>query len=291
MSIRDRIVARVTSFTTLPAVAHKLMSLLDDPEADPAEMAKIIQLDPALTANVLKAANSAFLGFTRPVTTVTEADFRIGTKWMFQIALSSLVFSSLKTPARGYDLSAEDLWRHSIAVALMAENLCRLLNIKDSGAIFTSGLIHDIGKIAMQGFVDDYFEELQHLAEGDDIAFEEAESKLLGTDHAEVGALIAEKWRFPQSIVDDIRWHHNPEGAPEPQEGIDIVHISDAMCLMEGFGLGRDGLQYRMCYKSILRLKLTSQVMEAACSQLLLSIKNAENMFSGATASPAVARR
>jgi putative nucleotidyltransferase with HDIG domain len=213
-------------------MAQRLLALANDPEADLSEIGKIIQHDPALTANVLKAANSAFLGFGKPVDSITEASFRIGTKWIFQIAVSSLVYANVKVPASGYDLSAEDLWRHSIAVSLMAENLCGLLKINNAGAIFTGALVHDIGKIALGEFVSDEYEKIQELVESNKLSFEEAELEILGVDHAEVGAMVAENWRFPEPIVNIIRWHHHPESAEEITQGIDIVHIADALCLI-----------------------------------------------------------
>ena len=132
MNIRESVVSKVTSFPTLPYMAQRLLSLTNDPEADLSEIGKIVQYDPALTANVLKAANSAFLGFSKPVESLTEASFRIGTNWVFQIAVSSLIYSNLRVPAEGYELSGEDLWRHSLAVALMAENLCSLLKAENT---------------------------------------------------------------------------------------------------------------------------------------------------------------
>lgn len=290
MNVRDKVILKISSFPTIPAMAQKLLAVINDPNSDASEVGRVIQYDPALTANVLKAANSAFLGFGRPVSSIAEAGFRIGTKWLTQIALSSLIYANIKAPARGYELSSEDLWRHSIAVAIMSENLCKLLNIKDAGIIFTGGLVHDIGKIVMEESVSDCFEEIQQMVDKENISFEEAEERVLGVDHAEAGALIAENWRFPPAIVEVIKWHHNPEGAKETSPAIDIVHVADAICLMEGFGLGRDGLQYRCSEESLTRLKLSSKIIETAVSQLVVSLENMENMFSDIPAPSAVGR-
>ncbi len=279
MSIKEEIVSKVSSFPTLPYMAQRLLVLANDPEADFSEIGKVIQYDPALTANVLKAANSAFLGFGKPVDSLTEASFRIGTKWIFQIAVSSLIYSNIRVPAEGYELSAEDLWKHSIAVALMTENLCAQIKLNNAGAIFTGALVHDIGKIAISEFVSDGYEKIQEMVDNENCSFEEAEEKILGVEHAEVGAMIAENWRFPEPIIDIIRWHHHPEGAEETSPGIDIVHIADALCLMQGLGVGRDGLQYRYNNDSIIRLKLSNNIIELATSQLVASLSSFEDMF------------
>jgi len=284
MMVRDNVISRISSLKTLPSVANKLVGLINNPDSDPAEILKAIQLDPALTANVIKAANSAFLGFSSPVNSIAEAGFRIGTKWIYQIALSSLVYSNLKTPASGYDMSANDLWRHSISVAVMAENMCELLGIEDSGAIYTGALLHDIGKIVIHDSVSEYITEIEELIDKSNISFEEAEESIMGMDHCQAGSLLAEEWHFPQSIVEIIRWHHQPDNAEKIENGIDLVHAADVICMLEGFGLGRDGLKYKASEGALARLELTSNMVEKATSQTLESIDSLEYMFADSTA-------
>ncbi|MEP0828348.1 MAG: HDOD domain-containing protein [bacterium] len=279
MNKKELIVSRISSFPTLPVMTHKLLKALNEPENAAAEIARIIQIDPALTANVLKAANSSYLGFRRPANSLSEATFRLGTKWIFQIAVSSLIYSNLNRPAAGYDMSGEELWRHSLATALMAESLSTLLKIRDSGLIYTAALLHDIGKIVMGEFVADCFKDIQRIISEKNISFELAEEEILGVSHTEIGAILAESWHFPSVIADCIRWHHNPDLYSQDEPAIDVVHIADATCLMEGIGLGRDDLQYRLSDLAVNRLNLSSNLLELAISQTLLNLEDIENMF------------
>jgi putative nucleotidyltransferase with HDIG domain len=279
MNIKEQIVSKITSFPTLPVMANRLLHALNDPELASADIAKVIQYDPALTANVLKAANSAFLGFRNPVNSISEAAFRLGTKWIFQIAISSLIYSNLKKPIPGYDLDEEKLWKHSLAVALMSEALCALLRVRDSGSIYTGALLHDIGKAVIGEFVSAHFDEVQSLIDSRKITFEKAEEEVMGIDHAELGALIAENWRFPALIIDCIRWHHSPDSAPNITPAIDIVHIADSISLMEGFGYGRDELQYQFSDKSAARMNVNSNIIELAVSQTVMTLEDIENIF------------
>ncbi|SYZ74385.1 putative HDIG domain protein [Candidatus Zixiibacteriota bacterium] len=290
MKTKEKIISGISSFPTLPVMVNRLLAVLGDPESAAKEISRIIQIDPALTANVLKAANSSFLGFNRPVTSLAEATFRLGTKWIYQIALSSLIYSNLKKPAPGYDLSSEGLWRHSTAVAIMSESLCTLSGIRDAGTIYTAGLLHDIGKIAMSEFVAGKFDEIQELVNQRKLTFEEAELEILGIDHSEVGAIISEHWHFPELIVNSIRWHHNPDSAPQIDPSLDIVHVADSVCLMEGFGLGRDDLQYRLNENSINRLSLSVTTIELAISQTILMMEQMENLFKEIPSTEAVRR-
>ncbi len=279
MNMKDQIVARISSFPTLPVMANRLLHVVNDPESGMSDTAKIIQYDPALTANVLKAANSAFLGFRNPVNSISEAAFRLGTKWIFQIALSSLIYSNLKNPVAGYELGDEKLWRHSLSVALMSEALCSLLRVRDAGTIYTGALLHDIGKIVLGEFMSPHFDEVQAKVDQKGISFEKAEEEVMGIDHAEIGALIAETWRFPATIIDCIKWHHNPDGAPHTAPAIDIVHIADSISLMEGFGFGRDELQYHFSSNSADRMNINSNIIELATSQTIMTLEDVENIF------------
>jgi len=279
MNVKEQVVAKMTSFPTLPVMVHKLLAVAGDVDAGINEVAEVVAYDAALTANILKAANSAFLGYHKRVDSLTEAAIRLGTKWIIQMAVSSLIYSNIKRPAPGYDLSAEDLWRHSAAVAIMSDNLCKLLEVKETGMIYTAALLHDMGKFALGEFVSESFDDIQAKVDEDNISFEEAEEKILGIDHAEVGALIGENWNFPSHIIAAIRWHHNPSGMHKAHPAVDIVHLADAVCLMEGLGIGRDGLQYHPDERAIARLNLSSAILEKATSQVIDSLEEIENIF------------
>ncbi len=279
MTIKEDVVARISSLPTVPVMANRLVHVLNDPDVAGPEINRIIQYDPALTANVLKAANSSYLGFAKPVTSLAEATFRLGTKWIFQIAISSLIYSNLKQPATGYGMSAEEVWRHSMAVGIMSEALRDLLHIRDIGMIYTAALLHDIGKIALGQFVSNAFDSLQRKMDETQASFEEAELAVLGVNHAEIGALIAESWHFPASIADCIRWHHHPDKAPTAAPAIDLVHVADAICLLEGLGIGRDDLHYRLYEPSIERLNLSPSAIELAVSQTVIALDEINAMF------------
>jgi putative nucleotidyltransferase with HDIG domain len=287
---KSQITAKLSSFHTLPVIAHRLLSVVSKPDSDASDVARVIGLDVALTANVLKAANSAYFGFNKPVATLTEATFRLGTGWVSQIAISSIVYSNVKKPAPGYGQTAEDLWRHSAAVAVTSDNLCRLLKIKGVGAIFTAALIHDIGKLALEEYVSENLVEIQQRVFDQQISFEQAERELLGFDHAEAGAIVAEHWNFPPDMVQAVRWHHEPNSATSGQQAVDIVHVADVLCMMQGIGLGHDGLSYRPCPEALERTKITGSILESATSQLLDSLEEIESILNEAPAAAGVGR-
>jgi len=117
-------------------------------------------------------------------------------------------------------------------------------------------------------FVKDDIEKIEEYT-SDDMAFQNAERKVLGTDHAEVGAFILNNWSFPKEIVDAVRWHHDPEAADTANPLIDIVHISDVLCLMIGIGVGREGLHYEPSPVVVKKLGVTNKHLEKVASQTL----------------------
>jgi len=284
MLVKEQIVAKTTSLPSLPTITHELLQAVGNENADLSEIAEVVAHDPALTANVLKVANSAYLGSRKEVSSLAEAIIKLGTKWVVQTAISSVVYSNIKKPALGYDLSAADLWTHSVSVAMMSTTLSELLNVRNAGAIYTTALLHDMGKIALGEFVSESLLDIQSLVEESGVPFEEAEENVLGINHAEAGALVAEAWNFPQHMVQTIRWHHHPSQAEDADSSVDIVHVSDALCIMQGFGIGRDGLQYRPDDKAISRLKLTNIMVQQAVCKLISSSEELENMFGQSTA-------
>ena len=290
MTDKQQIIAKLSSFKTLPVVAQRLLAVVSKPDADSSDVARVIGLDMALTANLLKAVNSAYFGFTKPVSSLTEATFKLGMNWVSQLAISSLVYANVKRPATGYGQSAEDLWRHSAAVAVTSENLCRLLTIKGGGAIFTAALVHDIGKLALEEYVSEHLDDIQERVANEHIPFEHAERDVLGFDHAEVGAMIAEHWHFPSDLVQAVRWHHDPNSAASGQQAVDIVHVADALCMMQGIGLGHDGLLYRPCQESLQRLHITNAIIEKATSEMLDSLDQIESILNETPVGVAVGR-
>ncbi len=276
---RTHITEKVSAFPTLPAIAQQLIAVMNRHDSNASEISKVIGLDYALTANVLRAANSAFFGFNKPVSSLTEASFRLGTGFISQIAISSIVYSNVNRPATGYGQTAEDIWRHSAAVAVTSDNLCRLLQIRNAGAVFTAALVHDIGKAVLESWVAKFSSEICSSVQVDKISFEQAERAVLGLDHAEVGAMVAEHWHFPEELIAAIRWHHDPNSAPTGQPIVDIVHVADTICIMQGIGLGDDGLWYRPCQQSIERLNVNSSHIDTVTSQLMDSLASIEELM------------
>ena len=160
-------------------------------------------------------------------------------KRVVQLSLMSVTSETLSKPINGYGLSAWQLWDHCVAVAVGTEHLLAGMEVTPPPFAFTSGLLHDIGKIVLGTFVNVNSEDILLRAFEERISFDHAERKVLGIDHAEVGAALVEEWGFSDEIIDVVRWHHEPENASGDLLTVDVVHIADVLSIEGGLALGK----------------------------------------------------
>lgn len=283
MTERKAILAQVNSVPSLPSVVLELRKYLNDPDVSFDQLAQVIEYDPGLTANVLQLANSAYFGWTRTIKTVKEAITRLGTNRIFQMVLCMSVAPLVRKPIKGYDMDGEGLWQHSIATAICAEQLVKELGLPEHDEAFTAGLLHDMGKVVLGTFVEVDDEPIKEIVVSDDLSFNEAEQMVLGIDHAEVAAELLKAWNLPEGVVECARWHHQPQHASfEHQQLVDIVHVADFLCLNFGFGVGEDGLQYKLNEAANDRLGLSVAQAELIGSQVMIGFSELGNMFNPA---------
>ena len=274
--MRRAILEQVASLPPMPASVARLTQRLGDPEISLAELSAEIQYDPGLTATVLRLANSVVFGLPRAVHSLQEAVVRWGTRRVFQLAVAAQLQGVLGTAVKGYGLPQGERWRHAVAVALVSERLALQEGGVAADVAFTAGLLHDAGKLVLGAFVA---EEAAALGEAQARGFDVAEQEVLGMDHAEVGAQIMAHWNLPAELVAAARYHHRPEAAEGLQRLVDVVHVADTVCLMEGIGAGRDGLHYVPSREAVVRLGLTVRKVEALVSEVLGGLTAIEELL------------
>jgi putative nucleotidyltransferase with HDIG domain len=263
-----KIVPAIKSFPGMPGTAVRLLALIDNPAMRVSQIEKILRQDPGLTANVLRLANSAYFGIPSKVGSIRQAVILLGLKRLIQMVIAACVSAIMDKPVPGYDLPAGELWRHSIAVSVAAEGLVKELKINAAEEIFTAALLHDVGKLVLGEFVKDDFKQIE-TAVSQGISFEMAETIVLGTNHADVGAHILTRWSLPPEIVSAVRWHHAPDRADQTNIMLDIVHAANFISMMIGIGTGRDGLQHQPSVEVTERLGLESYHLEKVASQTM----------------------
>lgn len=266
--LSDNIMRKVKLFPSMSGTAAKVLKLLDDPNTSTSEIGGVLRYDPGLTANILKLTNSAYFGFASRIGSVKQAVVLLGSKRVVYLIMASCVNAIMDEQVDGYDLPPGELWRHSIAVSVAAEGLVKELNIPPREEIFTAALLHDVGKLILGDFVKEDLKKIESIS-SEGTPFQVAEQKVLGKDHAEIGAEILKRWSFPPEVVNAVRWHHTPDSADEVSTLVDIVHAANVLCLIIGIGVGREGLNYEPSPLASRRLGLKAASLEVVASQTL----------------------
>jgi len=238
--IPDKILVEVAAFPSMPRAGFKLRALLNKVDVELTEIEEILRHDPGLATNVLRLANSAFFGLSQKVGSLKQAVMLLGVKRFAQIAVSASMSKTMENAVEGYDLSPGELWHHSIAVSNTAEALAKNREIDRTDDVFTPALVHDMGKLVLDKFVKEDLQKIESIT-SKAVPLEVAEQMVLGTDHAEIGALILARWSFPMDIVNAVRWHHNPENIKDSKIQSDIVYLSNQICQSNAGGNSDSG--------------------------------------------------
>lgn len=280
MNIADKIASRVGDIPMLSPVITKLLETINNPDYNVKEIVKIIEYDAALTARILRIANSAYFFRGHRIESLPRAVLQLGDKIVVGIAVSIDTSKILNKKLDGYESSSGELWAHSLRTAFAAREIARTSNPGSTADLaFTAGLLHDIGKVVISEFLMGKAEETvawfdQKIVD-DYLA---AERKILGTDHSEVGYKVAKKWGFSEPLCQAILHHHNPSDAEESWKYLTyLVHLGDIVSMIGGDGTGADAFAYTIDkdYKKYIKLDKDA---------LALIILNVQEDFSEAKA-------
>lgn len=203
----------------LPDSATQVLALCFDDDARIERIAEIVQLDPALAANVLHAANSAAYAPRSPIVTLAQAVTRLGLSTLCDVALSVALRGRVFAGA-GHAELLQPLWKHSAVSALWAREIARHRRRNVEGA-FLVGLLHDVGKPVV-------LEAASQLARERDAAFGNEEAVAWMDElHASVGERLLTAWELPEWLVASTRYHHEPEAAEEHREEAATACLAD----------------------------------------------------------------
>ncbi|HEY2385332.1 MAG TPA: HDOD domain-containing protein [Candidatus Binatia bacterium] len=226
-------VARLRAVPTLPRLFERVAAALEDPAVDFDHIAELIEVDQALTSQILRIANSAFYGSGASISRVREALLTLGSTVTRSIVLSASVFDPRAVRLRGF-------FEHSVGCAAAASALSRVTKRGNPEELAAAGLLHDLGKVVLYKEMPDVFEHIVTRATAEDRSFRSVEHELLGTDHAEIAGWIMERWRFPPTLAEPITFHHNPARARTAHDETAIVHIANVLVRALGYGNGGD---------------------------------------------------
>jgi putative nucleotidyltransferase with HDIG domain len=230
--LADTIVSSVNSLPQFPENILLVQKLINDPKSDMTTIARQISMDPALTADLLKIVNSAQYMLAKKVDSISEAVKMVGIR-----GIKNLLYSYGTQKVLGDETAdKKQLWEHSYKTAFYAYNLIKNFkkdqNLLDD--VYVGGILHDMGKIIFSNVHPELLDKIKEFCAEKNMPASTFEDLSAGMNHAEIGALIAEKWNFPESLVMAIRYHHDPSSAPvENKDLVETVYLANMFCEYE----------------------------------------------------------
>ncbi len=223
----------------IPAVIIELLKALDDENANMNTIGRIIAKDPPMSMNVLKVANSAFYRLANTVSTVDHAVKMLGVKEISMICVSCGAYQALRPPRDAGTFDLKEFWKHSVATGVIARALCQELSIGDRQTIYFGGLLHDVGKVVLDRFAHEVYKIVIQITHEECVPMIEAEKKIIGESHDMIGGLIMEKWKFPFTLADIARFHHNVSASSdEARPSVAVCALADELARIQFFGFG-----------------------------------------------------
>jgi putative nucleotidyltransferase with HDIG domain len=240
--LASTIVANVNSLPQFPDNIITVQRLINDPKSEMTVIARRISMDPALTADLLKIVNSAQYMVAKKVDSIAEAVKMVGMR-----GLKNLLYSYGTQKLLGDDTAdKKQLWEHSYKTAFYTYNLVKNFH-KDRNLLddaYVAGILHDMGKIIFSNVHPDLLAKIRDICGEKNLPISTVEDLSAGMNHAEIGAMIAEKWNFPEGLVYAIRFHHDPLAVPaEYKDLVEAVYLANMCCEYEKNGITFDQIE------------------------------------------------
>ena len=274
----ERIIREIDKLKPVSHIGDKIMEITSNPNSSLSELVNVVKYDQNITANLLRICNSAYFGLRKRIESIKQAVALLGIEKVASLVVMGSSAHNFKKAHSGYDLKEGELWRYSVSSALMAQDLAERRHLKSISLIFTSALLKDIGKVILNEYVSDSFEDIIKLVQDKGLTFIEAEKEIIGIDHAELGARIGERWNFSPSMVNIIRNHHYPDKSPPNDLSIPITYLADSICMMIGIGVGSDGLAYRYYQDVVDRLHFSDTDIQKTIANFWGKLKGIEEL-------------
>ncbi|MFA5576505.1 MAG: HDOD domain-containing protein [Tissierellaceae bacterium] len=273
----DYITHKIEDVKTIPEIITRIINLTDNPDSTVNDIEKLVLRDQALTGKILRLANSAYYGYARRISTISEATVLLGFQAIKGIALASMARDYMSSEFKGYSLEEKQLWNQSQTCAIISRYIARQLKYPNPEEAYIAGLLRDIGKTILNEHMESEYKEVLSKVSSEGISFLDAENEVFGYDHAQIGGIVAEKWNLPAVLIDAIKYHHTPDLSNINPVLVSIVHIADALTMMMGVGIGLDGLSYNFSETALVTLGLDEMEIQNIISAVSDLIKDTDS--------------
>lgn len=256
-------IKQVSTIATLPEITSKIVSTVEDPRSTAAQLHKIVSHDPALVTRIMKVVNSAFYGLPGQIGSIERAIVLLGLNAVKNIAVAASLGQLFRGVRICSDFTAKDLWNHCICVGISARELTKLLKLPLGDEAFLAGLIHDVGLLIQLQLSPEKLAEVCQKVRDSGQAFIDVEQEVLGMDHQQLGAALAQQWKFPRSCQIAAGKHHSlPDVSGESNQLQAIIHIADTLACQSRIGFFLTGMQQQIDEKTLRSLGINPADVE-----------------------------
>ena len=234
------LVETLKTLGTLPTVYAKVNELVNDPNCPAAKLGQCIANDQAITSMILRLVNSALYGYPTYIDTVTKAVTIVGFKQTRDLVLASSVIDMFGKGSKPRSIDYRGFWKHSVAVAICSKLIAANMKKCDQEAMFTAGLLHDIGRLISYEKSDKLpVVELMNTAKSTESLIYKNERKMLGFTHMDLAEALFCKWNLPPLLKEAAVYHHVPALAPRFKMEASCIHIADI--IVHAMRMGNSG--------------------------------------------------
>lgn len=276
MITQEDIRAKISNIPSIPHVVTQVLDICENPDSDMGDIVDTLKLDEAITLKVLNLCNSSYYGLNRNVDSLQDAIVYLGLNTLINLVLTTVASDYYRNSQTNYGLDRGELWKHSVAVAITAQIVGYHVRHENSDRLFTSGLLHDIGKTVLDEYLTDNIELLREKIEQSGYTLLQAEEEVLGLTHCTVGEMIAEQWELSNSIRSVIANHHDPLNAEDYTLDCCICHLANGVVSTMGIGVGASfGMANDMQAEALLYAKMPRQKLFSLSAEFIENYQKA----------------
>lgn len=286
----------VDSIPTLPAIAIEAIRLMEGKHSNFKSVADLLRNDQVLAGRIIHYVNSAYTGARTEISTISRAIALLGFNTVRSIILSASVFDCFSSSVPKKKANLVNFWLHSIGVAVTTEALAKKLGFPNPEEAYIAGLIHDMGKLVSYIQNPEKFEEVcVELEKGGNYSTKnllplDVENQILGTNHTEIGKIIAKQWKFPKLLARAMWMHHQPVYEtikPDNDNICQLIRFADTLCVTHNIGssyfLSTNAYDHQHYHYALENLifyhNFSSTEIEDMMGDVLTKVKNVANIL------------
>ncbi len=277
-ALKRKIFRTVSDLPPMLPVVKVAQRVMDNPRTSFNQIARVLETDMAISARVLRLANSVYFGVGGQISSILHASVLLGCQTLEELITSAGHIIPLGKSLSGYRLASRDLWRHSLAVGHGARLIAKKIRPELENDAYVSGVLHDAGKLILNPYVLKRRKEFSEFMENSKKTYLSAETRLFGFNHSDIASELFRSWNIPSHLTTAIRYHHYPSRS-HGNELSNILHISDCIAKMGGVGMGLDDMRYHVDQRAMRFLGLIDDDIREIMSEVVESVsKIAEEM-------------